>query len=62
MSSTAVIERPIFKSGEYLRELVRRNRRRAEDAGALPNDPPPMPPESAFILPDDEAIACEVDA
>lgn len=53
-----IIEKPIFKSGEYLRELVRRNRRRAEDVAAVSQEPPPMPPESAFVL-NDELIECE---
>jgi hypothetical protein len=51
--STEVAVRPIFRAAEYLRELVRKNQKRAEDAGGIePQDVPPF-------APDGEAIECE---
>jgi hypothetical protein len=60
MSSTAVIDRPIFKSAEYLAELVRRNKAPGESASAEPKDVPPYAPTSAFMI-GDEVIECEVE-
>lgn len=59
MSSTAVIE---FRSAEFLRDLVKRNRNKPAASAPVdvrPEDVPPYMPDSAFVL-GDEIIECEV--
>lgn len=58
VSSTTVLE---FRSAEFLRELIRKNRNKPRPSLAVevePNEPPPYMPVSAFIL-DDEIIECK---
>lgn len=60
MSSTAVVE---FRSAEFLRELVRRNRNKpaaSAPAEVHPDDVPPFMPESAFVM-GDEIFECELE-
>jgi hypothetical protein len=57
---TEVIDRPVFESAHWLRELVRRNRQASEPACAI-DETPPYAPTSSFVTPDDQVIECEVE-
>lgn len=53
-----VVDRPVFESATWLRDLIRRNRTSAEPAPAIVDDTPPFAPVSSFVL-GDEVIECE---
>lgn len=62
VSIIEIKDRPIFRSAEYLRELVRKNKPNADkSAESHPDEPPPYMPASSFML-GDEIFECEVSA